>query len=93
MPQGLEVYDEQGGLVFSTGNRAFRVLTEVAVAGADGSVGVPGLAGGTAIVSVMSTDPRKDQPTPTISGNTVSWNYTGQLGSRDTGARIVVAVF
>ncbi len=93
MAQGFEVYDETGALVFSTADRAYRVLTLIAAGGSDGSQSVPALAGGTAIVAALATDLDKDQPVPSVSGGTVSWTYTSKFTMRDAGARIQVAVF
>lgn len=93
MAQGFEVYDETGALVFSTADRAYRVLTMISAGGADGSQSVPALAGGTAIVAALGSDLDKDQPVPSVSGTTVSWAYTNKFGDPDLGARIQVAVF
>lgn len=93
MPQGLEVYDASGALVFGTGYRGYRVLTVIAAGGIDGSQTVAALSGQTAAVEVLPADTDKDQPIPSVTGATVSWAYGTRTGLKDAGSKLNVAVF
>lgn len=94
MPIGIEVNDASGSRVFDTGNRLYRVLT-VRTAGSGGSFTHPDVSTrAEVIVSVQSTSPDLRPPVPTVSGNTVSWNFAGSGGgANDTNATLQIMVF
>ena len=94
MAMGFEVNDASGRRVFDTGDRLYRVLT-VRTAGSGGSFTHPDVsARSEVIVSVQSTSAELRPPVPTVSGNTVSWNFAGSGGgSNDTNATLQIMVF
>lgn len=72
MPHGIEVYNADGSLQFDIGNRLMMTLADVDMGTANGSVTVPDLSlGGALIVVNASTVP----PNVSVSGNVVSWDY------------------
>lgn len=78
MPQGLEVYNPDGSLQFSTVNRVYRMIAAQVTGTADGSVNVPGLsAQGTPVVAVTPTATGNVPPSASVSGDTVSWTFSG----------------
>lgn len=77
MPQGLQIWDSSGNLVFDTNTAAGRVLgvTDI-TASTSGSVTNAGLATGTAFCffQTKSTSYFTAVPSITLSGTTLSWD-------------------
>lgn len=76
MPQGLEIYDSSGAVVFDTTTRLGKIIGSITVnAFGSGSVTVPNVSGGL-FVAIQSLNPLPTTgSTVTISGNTINWNY------------------
>lgn len=93
MPQGIEVRNAAGELVFDTGSRLFRILT-TSLAGSGGSYTDPALNGNFVSPAVQQTNPDLYPPTFTVSGNTVTWGFgSAPTPQRDTGALIQILVY
>lgn len=76
MPQGLQVWDPAGNLIFDTNDRIGRVLGAVQTGTSAGDVVNAGLATGTPFVIVQKIGAIADAfkiPTVSISGTTLSW--------------------
>jgi len=70
MPQGLQIWDASGNLIFDTNTLAPRILTSVAIGTTNGSQSVTIPAGNNVIA-----EPRDSSVSATVSGGTVSWNW------------------
>lgn len=96
MPAGLQIFDATGELKLDITDRVFRFLTVVVPSGVSGSVAVPELATGTALVATIpgTTDDTKKPPVVSSGGGVVSWNYSSiPVGQRDTNALLEIMVF
>jgi len=81
MPQGLQIWDTSGNLVFDTNTNAGRVLGNVTVtASTAGSATNAGLTTGRPfwIFQVTTTQYFTKQPAISVSGTTISWDNTAE---------------
>lgn len=81
MPQGLQIFDADGIIIFDTNVKAGRVLgTATVAASTAGSVSNAGLTTGTPfwIYQASTTAFFAQAPTITVSGSTLSWAADSQ---------------
>lgn len=76
MPQGLQIFNASGQIIFNTEDRLTRLLGFQIISG-NGSIVVPALATGTPFFFVHlingTGNPLTTYPRPSISGTTISW--------------------
>lgn len=78
MAIGLKIYNADGSLQFDMGNRLFRLLTVQDIGSTNsGSVTVNPQGTLDVIALPKNASTTSGEPTVTISGGTVSWNYGG----------------
>lgn len=79
MPQGLQIWDTSGNLVFDTNTYAARTLGIATVtANTSGSATHSGLTSGTPfwVFQVSGSNWFSQQPAVSVSGTTISWDNT-----------------
>lgn len=76
MPQGLEIRDENGNVVFDTTTRLGKIIGQIVVTGfGTGSVTVPNVSGNL-FTAIQSLTPLPNTGSEvTITGNTIKWVY------------------
>lgn len=90
MPQGIEVYNAAGRLVFNSDGRVSRSIGSASITGVDGSVTDAALLTGDPVFFFVS-DPSfayRVYPTFSISGSTISWTYPATGGLKINGTLI-----
>jgi hypothetical protein len=87
MASGLRVWDNVGNLLIDTSTRMGRVLGQISTGTADGSVTSAGFATGApfyAIVPKSGSPAAINTPNITITGNTMSWSFSGVPSPQDS---------
>lgn len=100
MPQGVEVYDAQGRLVFGVTDRLTRIIGQVSTGTTAGSISVPAwaLGLGTPWVFVQQRNASanlfgKRTVRADVSGTTLSWSFEGLASWEALPAVIQYGVF
>lgn len=85
MPQGLQVFDENGNTILDTNDKVARFHGSVNIGSAAGSITVNSLTQGDVFYIVMCSSPSFwDRPIFSLSGNTISWTESSSGFSGQT---------
>lgn len=90
MPQGLQVFNADGSLQFDLTNRLMRTLVGITTGTSNGSLGVPALVQGTALIAMDVSGTNADPPTVTVAGTTVSWDFGSSTTKQSVNLRVMV---
>lgn len=83
MPQGLQIFDENGTVTLDTNDKVARFHGSVVIGAAAGSVTVNSLTQGNIFYIVMCSSPSFwDRPDVSVSGNTISWGASSSSSSQ-----------
>lgn len=89
---GFQVWNADGTLQFDTTNRLFRTWIEVESGTSDGSSATVPSGLGIVVVTVIEKV-RGVPPNVSVSGNTVSWNFSDVPVGERANSRIMVEVY
>lgn len=90
MPQGLQVFNADGSLQFDLTSRLMRTLVGITTGTSNGSLGVPALVQGTALIAMDVSGTNADPPTVTVAGTTVSWDFGSSTTKQSVNLRVMV---
>lgn len=91
MTAGFRVCNADGTIAFDTGNRVFRLLTVADSNAINGSVSVDSNGGEIIAVAIPNTFADREPPSISVSGSTVSWNYSAPSANREPSRVIIMA--
>jgi hypothetical protein len=91
MGHGIQVFNPDGSLQFDAGNRLPRIVAVTNTGTTSGSVSVPAISQGTPIaIAAPAVSDGGASPAVSISGSTVSWNWSGISGAEDNVLSVMV---
>lgn len=93
MAQGIEVFNADGSLQFSTASRLLRTLLDIDTGTANGSATVQMAGAGSIVLAQEAASDIKQPPTVSQSGNTVSWDFSATAVVDRQSAKIKVYAF
>lgn len=82
MAAGIKVYNADGSLQFDTTNRLFRLLTIADIGSTNSGSTTVATQGTVNVVAQPGDNAGAGEPTVSVSGGTVSWNYNGAATRR-----------
>lgn len=85
MTHVFRIRNADGSLQFDLDSRLFRTLTSVQTGTSNGSVSIPADHGGQVVAVVTPNSDTGQAARPTVSGNSVSWDFDAPADQRTDG--------